>query len=920
MAILTELNLLGQQRLDVPHVRLIEAGVRGDFDALAGKMLGDKVPLVLSGFKLTNASVGSAANQIQLIVANGSLINYNATESGSILSIPSDRANEVLSGSNANVSGGFTSNAINYIGVDFTRSADSSTTDTVQFLNASSLQESPREVPLRRTLNYKIVISTTDFTSQPNLVPLAKVQTDAANNIVTIEDVRPIMFRLGSGGDVANNQSSYSWPGGRYENTSGDIFTNGDKEIGAMKPWMDAVMTRLWELGGGEYWYSATADRNVQLVWSGSAFSNGENFEWVGTPPNLNLHWQGLRIVFDNSTGYYNDIADQLTNLADLTDLADGDCIYVDLDRTQNLTGLSALVAQKGDISTIGPGSPPGSRWVLARRIGDDIFTTGWKYPVGSWIAVATASSNGIVKLSRAASTPSTPVVISDTGGTINGPTGVVALTVNGFDGGTTGYDGFIATGGNVTTGATMAGHAITATGGAQTGTGAGGIAGIFTGGSSVASTGGRGIYSTGGSGASASWFGGDGAWLIGGANTTLPGNGVWGFGSNMTGTSTGTNNHTGKGIGGVFFGGNSTFNGAGPYGIGAFAIGGRNTIYTGTFDISTPTNPLPAPGVGVVGIGSGGFEYVFNPSDKGGDGGQFFGIGNDGTSGRTGVVGIGFFTNSAVVGGGGHFGLGGKSTSTGAAGRGGWFVGGENTSTGAGGNGILATGGNSTSGAAGHGIVATGGNSTSGTDGAGGYFTGIGGTAGAIFIPGVSALNGAEVDSTSNFGYTAEKIGYYYVNLADCNLDANSLFDHSGSNAGSVTPQGGGPAIVSGAIHVPGLVRVDQIQICIENTNVSASNVSVTVGRTYRTGATTSTEFYLTGSTETISATGSTTAWYTATIDAAYPTGFLAPDQTTNSSANGGTLWINIATSTNNVSIRGVEVRYNQRKIFATI
>jgi hypothetical protein len=35
-----QLNLLGQWRLDVPHLRSIESSVAADFDLLAGSMLG----------------------------------------------------------------------------------------------------------------------------------------------------------------------------------------------------------------------------------------------------------------------------------------------------------------------------------------------------------------------------------------------------------------------------------------------------------------------------------------------------------------------------------------------------------------------------------------------------------------------------------------------------------------------------------------------------------------------------------------------------------------------------------------------------------------------------------------------------------------------------------------------------------------
>jgi hypothetical protein len=194
------------------------------------------------------------------------------------------------------------------------------------------------------------------------------------------------------------------------------LFTGGDKAILSQKDWADAVMTRLWEGNGGEHWYSATADRNVNMVTFGSPFSNGEYFSWnLGTQE---LSFQGIRFVFDNSTGYYNDI------VGGTLVVLDGECIYVDLDRTQNAT---SLVVNKSALSTLSAGSPPGSRWILAWRKGSDIFTRGWRYPVGTLFTPATTTSQGVLKISRdytgldtvGTSGLNNPIAISDRGGTI---------------------------------------------------------------------------------------------------------------------------------------------------------------------------------------------------------------------------------------------------------------------------------------------------------------------------------------------------------------------------------------------------------------------------------------------------------------------------------------------------------------------
>jgi hypothetical protein len=491
-------NFLGQQRIDLPHLRAMESSVAGDFDILGGQMLGGKQALILKGFSvIVTGAIGAPATNLLVRVADGMLMHYGASEAGSLFWAPADRADEQLVSTNSKVTGSFTASQTNFVGLDLTRTADDTTADNVQFLEPTSDEEISKTVPLARTLDVRFVISTADFSSQSTILPIAKVVTDASNNVVSIQDARQMMFRLGDGGDNPNKFGSYTWPGSRYENTTGDIFTGGDKNIGDMKTWMDAMMTRLWEVGGGEYWYSATADRNVNMIWQGTQFTNGEAFEFVGS----NIHWKGLRFLIDNSSGYVNDIADQTGNSAGLTDIAVGECIYVDLDRTKfrvqawvaatsyvvgdlvlNDTdkayecttggtsagaggptgtggaindngviwkyvgaGAAKLTAAKGRLITLGSPTVPGSRQILAWRVGPSIYTRGWRYPIGTIFTFATTTSQGMVKISRdylGADTPGVsgnmdPIALSDRGGTITVPLiGNKGLVIKRFDGG----------------------------------------------------------------------------------------------------------------------------------------------------------------------------------------------------------------------------------------------------------------------------------------------------------------------------------------------------------------------------------------------------------------------------------------------------------------------------------------------------
>jgi hypothetical protein len=173
-------------------------------------------------------------------------------------------------------------------------------------------------------------------------------------------------------------------------------------------------MSRLFELGGGENWYSGTADRNVQILYKSVFSQTGEPY-YISSG---NALWQGVSFLFDNSTGLKNEIQDQTSASLGLTNLTnDGDCIYVDLDRSQNRTvaGSNPIIAQKGNLTTLGTSSPPGSRYVLVVKIGAYYYTRGQYLPVGSLYRVATTSIVGGVELNATPYNPTAPQVATVT-------------------------------------------------------------------------------------------------------------------------------------------------------------------------------------------------------------------------------------------------------------------------------------------------------------------------------------------------------------------------------------------------------------------------------------------------------------------------------------------------------------------------
>jgi len=919
MSVLRKLNVLPQLRVDAPHLRMIESAVAGDFDTVVGKMMAGGKPFVIRGFTLIGTSVGSAANQMTLVTADSIAVNLNASESGSFLWIPANRPNETLdSATNGKVTGSFASGVTNYVGIDFKRSPDASTTDLAKFLDADSLSsvktESTRSIPLGLTLDYRIVISTVPFSSTPNIIPIAKVVTNVNNAISTIIDARPMMYRLATGGDFPNSENVYSWPFNRAENSSSNLFSGGDKNIASEKDWRDAIMSRIWELGGGENWYSPTADRNVRMVYEpGVVFSNGQNFEGVAN----NLHWRGLSILFDNANSpgvYYNEIADQLVDSAGLTDLAPGECIYADIDRTQNLIGVAAIVAQKAVMQTLGSPVVPGSRYIIAWRTSDagnfTIWTRDGSYPVDFTFQPATPTSLGAVRLNVPSGTPGTPTVV-----TLNS-TNSIAIGTVGYP--VTGNNtAIIATGSGSGSGITSTGGAtgngIVATGGSTSGAG-----GVFTG------TGtGNGVTAVSSSSISFA-VSAQGFSPVSSAAGGKAGQFVGGDGSAATiGTA------RAGGAGSRFFGGNGSATNPG-------GAGGEGIVSDGGSGGNSPAGTGGAGAVGgqfVGGVGGDSFAPSF-PGD-GGAGVSAFGadsgIRNDGvrTNGGAGVRASG---GAGFAGGAGVIGTGGDATLGGLGGAGGVFSGAVQGIGTAASDGVVAIGGDGGS-VTGHGITAI-----SGDGGFGGYFSGALG--GARFF-GTNA-NAPGIEASSNGTSTAviaSPLGSgkaFYAVAGDVVIQAANSFRYdtnvtktmhvpmsdfqSTTEAGSFSPivtistanalakltsQTSGPATAAAKIRLPHGAYITSIEFAVLNIDGVARDTRwAIVHNTYNVAGYFPTVVHLSGGpTQTVTVPNSSLHWVPIPITA----GLQAPDD----GFTGIYLSLDATTSVQQLQIHGVKVTY---------
>jgi hypothetical protein len=329
MAVQRRVNWISQQRVDVPDMRSVESAASNDFDQLIQSFVtGTTQGYFIRGFNILMAgAIGGAANGLQLSVDPGAILHIAASQSGTVLMVPTGTLPQPLNAAtNTNVVGAFSPSAVNYVTLDYIRFIDPATSAQVYIWNPTTNNETTLNAPRAQILEYVINISTQ--TPTPNQLTIATVITDANNNVVDVQDDRNLLGRLGRGGLTPNPSYTYPWPQGQTENPSSstsdsiDPFYGGDKGIDSLKSWMDAVMTSILDIKGTTYWYSQSSSGSLESLREdlGNTVITGSGNISHGIIPNS----QPVLVTTGNITPTSN----QLTNLGSTAGLADGDFIY----------------------------------------------------------------------------------------------------------------------------------------------------------------------------------------------------------------------------------------------------------------------------------------------------------------------------------------------------------------------------------------------------------------------------------------------------------------------------------------------------------------------------------------------------------------------------------------------------------------
>jgi hypothetical protein len=358
MAVLTRLSLDASERFDLPSARLMEINSQTDWLNFLRGVFSEK-SYIVTGFELTNYADIFASGLPRISISDAVVLhNEAATQAAGFYVSAGTEADEAVS---------LSASSINYVEADFV--VETGATDQKakwnQAANGGAGAEYNDEADTVINLKVSISVNTTGFST--GKFSLYKFTTNGSNIVTAFEDCRDLFFRLGTGGTSPDPANQFAWPSlpsagyartdtaGTATSSSDPIPTQGgDKNIKTQKQWMDAVMTKLLELGGTPTWFGAGigsiagALRQASTIivpltsgakwgWSGSALSISDSSGAPASTDNIaSIRRMGIAGALNlrraDGTGSTSTIA-----------IPDGSVLYVTLpvSGSQNFSGAS---------------------------------------------------------------------------------------------------------------------------------------------------------------------------------------------------------------------------------------------------------------------------------------------------------------------------------------------------------------------------------------------------------------------------------------------------------------------------------------------------------------------------------------------------------------------------------------------------
>ena len=264
MAVLSRVNYLSGQRIDIPHLVASDSFNASDFRAFQKVLSGITNNYVIRGLEIT------AVNGLQVTVGVANTVVLCSLDNTSSFYVAGANESSVL----ITVPAGYPNIYIEAIAKRSTGTKiDTAFWDPSIPTNSNSAgSEFSAPVDFQEYVSLSISANTTGFS--PASIKIAVVSS-SSSQVTTVTNARESFFRLGSGGAVPNPSNNFSWSKNRLEPSStgpaasigtqsstNPYFNNdgtglvNDLGISSLKQWMDAVMTQIKVMNGTPYWYS----------------------------------------------------------------------------------------------------------------------------------------------------------------------------------------------------------------------------------------------------------------------------------------------------------------------------------------------------------------------------------------------------------------------------------------------------------------------------------------------------------------------------------------------------------------------------------------------------------------------------------------------------------------------------------------
>lgn len=274
MAVLSRVNFVAQQRLDLNHLLAAESFLAYDFRALLTGFSGLEKPYILRGYEVVGKtgltlSIQKANSMVfNPLDGNGSFFVGTPDDAEILVDLPADQENVFVQARFRNVTAAPVNtafwDALALTGEDVAGTEFTASTNT------------------QNLVVLDIEANTVGF--DEDAIPILRATT-SASAVTKMSDCRQMFFRLGTGGPTPNPLAKFPWSNTRQESIAEGTGVDdevdspfrsrdstgirNDKGIRSFKEMLDALMTRIAEIAGQSLWYdnsgASSATNNLTL-------------------------------------------------------------------------------------------------------------------------------------------------------------------------------------------------------------------------------------------------------------------------------------------------------------------------------------------------------------------------------------------------------------------------------------------------------------------------------------------------------------------------------------------------------------------------------------------------------------------------------------------------------------------------------